>query len=281
MRRIAGMLLLITALGVGLPTAYRTIHRRLFGVRTGVYLEDRAMEYYYPGEVRVIVEQMARSRQRPPVPASLDKLTGEIIPHEEGVYFDVDAVVQEVITAPAHTKLDLRGIPVVPLFRTEHLAQLTEVLGDFSTPLMGSPDRVHNIRLSLQAINNTIVMPGEVFSFNEVVGERTPEKGYRNAPIILGEAVVPGVGGGVCQTSTTLYNAVRLAGLEIVERRIHSIAPSYIKHGMDAAVAWPYTDFKFRNSLEWPVIVRAEIQKWRVRVWILGREGSEENGLFR
>lgn len=239
MRRLASLLVLITALGVGLPSVYRTVHRRFFGVNHGVYLEDQAMEYYYPNEVRVIVERMARARQRPPVPAGLDKITGEIIPHEEGLYFDVDSIVQEVVTAPAHTRLELKGIPVVPLFRTEHLMELTHILGDFSTPLMGSPDRVHNIRLSLQAINNTIVMPGEIFSFNEVVGERTPERGYRNAPIILGEAVVPGVGGGVCQTSTTLYNAVRLAGLEIVERRIHSIAPSYIKHGMDAAVAWP------------------------------------------
>lgn len=275
MRKIAAMLLLITTLGVGLPTAFRTLHRRLFGVKAGVYLEERAMEYYYPGEVRVIVEQMVRARLRPPVAASLDKVTGEIIPHEDGVYFDVDAIVEEVIKAPSGAKLELRGIPVVPLFRTEHLAQLTRVLGDFSTPLMGSPDRVHNIRLSLQAINNTIVMPGEVFSFNEVVGERTPERGYRNAPIILGEAVVPGVGGGICQTSTTLYNAVRLAGLEVVERRIHSVAPSYIRHGMDATVAWPHTDFKFRNDSDSPVIIKAEIQKWRVRVWILGREGSD------
>jgi vancomycin resistance protein YoaR len=275
MRRLASLLVLITALGVGLPSVYRTMHRRFFGVNHGVYLEDQAMEYYYPNEVRVIVERMARARQRPPVPAGLDKITGEIIPHEEGLYFDVDSIVQEVVTAPAHTRLELKGIPVVPLFRTEHLMELTHILGDFSTPLMGSPDRVHNIRLSLQAINNTIVMPGEIFSFNEVVGERTPERGYRNAPIILGEAVVPGVGGGVCQTSTTLYNAVRLAGLEIVERRIHSIAPSYIKHGMDAAVAWPYTDFKFRNDSASPVIVKAEVQKWRVRVWILGKEGGK------
>lgn len=280
MRRIAGLLLLITALGMGLPSVYRTAHRRIFGVNTGVYLEERAMQYYYPGEVRVIVEQMVRSRLRPPVPASLDKVTGEIIPHEDGIYFDVDTIVQEVVSAPAHTKLQLQGIPVVPRFRAEHLVQLTSILGDFSTPVMGSPDRVHNIRLSLAAINNTIVMPGEVFSFNEVVGERTPERGYRNAPIILGEAVVPGVGGGVCQTSSTLYNAVRLAGLEIVERRIHSIAPSYIQHGMDATVAWPHTDFKFKNSSAWPVIVKAEIQKWRVRVWILGREGNEEDGFF-
>jgi len=152
---------------------------------------------------------------------------------------------------------------------------LTDLLGDFSTPLMGSPDRVQNIRLSLEAITNTVVLPGEVFSFNEIVGERTVERGYRNAPIILGEAVVPGVGGGVCQSSTTLYNAVRQAELEIVERRIHSVAPSYIKHGLDATVAWPHTDFKFKNNSSTPVIVKAEVQKWRVRVWILGKEGGE------
>ena len=130
---------------------------------------------------------------------------------------------------------------------------------------------MENIRLSLAAINNTVVLPGEVFSFNETVGERTVEKGYKNAPIILGEAVVPGVGGGICQSSTTLYNAVRLAGLEIVERRIHSVAPSYIKHGLDATVAWPHTDFKFKNDSDRPVIVKAEIQGWRVRVWIWGK----------
>lgn len=275
MRRITVLLLLITTLGVGLPTAFRTIHRRIFGVRPGVYLEERAMEYYYEGEVRVIVEQMVRARMKAPVPATLDRITGEIIPHENGIYFDVDQIVNEVINARAKTQIKLTGIEVVPLFRTEHLAQLTDLLGDFSTPLMGSPDRVHNIRLSLEAINNTIVMPGEVFSFNGIVGERTRERGYRNAPIILGEAVVPGVGGGICQSSTTLYNAVREAELEIVERRIHSIAPSYIKHGLDAAVAWPYTDFKFRNDSDTPVIVKAAIEKWRVRVWILGKKGGD------
>ena len=80
MRGLASLLVLITALGVGLPSVYRTVHRRFFGVNHGVYLEDQAMEYYYPNEVRVIVEQMARARQRPPVPAGLDKITGESSP---------------------------------------------------------------------------------------------------------------------------------------------------------------------------------------------------------
>lgn len=275
MRKITAMVVLISTLGLGLPTVFRTIHRRFFGVRQGVYLEERAMEYYYPKEVRVIVEQMARAKMRPPQNASLDPSSGDIIPHQNGYYFDVDSLVSKVIQAPAKTQIAMEIIEVIPFVRTEHLAVLTELLGDFSTPLLGSPDRVQNIRLSLQAINNTLLLPGEVFSFNEIVGERTVERGYRNAPIILGESVVPGVGGGICQSSTTLYNAAREAGLEIVERRIHSIAPSYIKHGLDATVAWPHTDFKFKNNSEYPVIVKAEIQKWRVRIWILGKKGGD------
>lgn len=176
------------------------------------------------------------------------------------------------MNASANSRLEPVIIETVPLVRSEHLEPLTEILGDFSTPVMGSPGRVNNIRLSLAAINNTIVFPGEVFSFNEVVGERTPEKGYKPAPVIYGESVADGVGGGICQTSTTLYNAVRRAELEIVERRMHSIAPSYIRHGMDATVAWPHTDFKFRNNSEYPIIVKGEIQGWRVRVWIVGRK---------
>lgn len=275
MRRIIAMGLLLSTLGFGLPTLYRTIHRRFFGVRSEVYLAEQNMEYYYENEVRVIVEQMARAKMRPPKNATIEKLTGEIVPHQNGLYFDLDAIVHSVVHAPAKTRIELSGIEVVPFIRTEHLAELTDLLGDFSTPLLGSPGRVENIRLSLAAINNTLVLPGEVFSFNEVVGERTVERGYKNAPIILGEAVVPGVGGGICQSSTTLYNAVREAGMAIVERRIHSIAPSYIRHGLDAAVAWPYTDFKFRNDSTTPVIVKAEIQGWRVRVWVLGKDGGD------
>lgn len=276
MRRFIAVVVLVSTLGWGVPLTFRTFHRRLFGVKSGVALEEQILEYFYEDEIRVIVERVARNAQRSPINASIHKVTGEVISHENGLYFDVDQLVHEIISAPAHTKFTLAGIEVVAPLRAEHLQELTDVLGDFSTPLLGSPDRVQNIRLSLEAINNTLLLPGETFSFNEIVGERTVERGYRNAPIILGETVAPGVGGGICQSSTTLYNAAREATLEIVERRIHSIAPSYIKHGMDATVAWPHTDFKFKNNSTTPIIVKAEIQKWRVRTWILGKKGEGE-----
>lgn len=275
MRKLTALVLLFSTLTFGLPPVFRTVHRRFVGVARGVFLEERAMERYYEKEVRVIVEQLALKRLKPPRNANIDHKTGEIIPEENGLYFDVDSLVVKIMQAPQDSQIKLEAIEVLPWVREEHLVELTELLGDFSTPLLGSPGRIENIRLSLEAINNQLLLPGETFSFNAVVGERTVERGYRNAPIILGESVVPGVGGGICQSSTTLYNASRQAGLEIIERQIHSLAPSYIKHGLDAAVAWPYTDFKFKNTLPDPIIVKAEIQKWRVRVWILGKKGED------
>lgn len=271
MQKLISTALLVTLLTVGIPTMFRTIHRRFVGVKKGVTLEGRDLEYYYEKEARIIVEQIAREIQRAPVNASLGK-SGEIIPEADGIYVDVDQTVKNVMNAKARTQLSAVQIKVTPRLRQEHLATIVNNIGDFSTTLMGAPGRISNIRLSLAALNNTLVMPGEVFSFNGVVGERTEERGYKSAPIILGEAVVPGVGGGICQTSTTLYNAVARAGLEIVERRIHSIAPSYIQHGKDATVAWPHTDFKFRNNRDTPIIVKGEVQGWRVRVWVLGAD---------
>ncbi|HHX02453.1 MAG TPA: hypothetical protein GX739_07300 [Firmicutes bacterium] len=271
MKRWISVFVLISVVGVLAPFL-RQMERRIVGVEPGVRLDYRNMEYYLKDEVRTIVQQIAREIDQPEVNASIDKKSGGIIPEQNGIHVDVEATVELVMNAPANTHLEPVITETVPLVRTEHLEPLQAVIGDFSTPVMGSPGRVSNLRLSLAAINNTLVLPGEVFSFNEVVGERTPEKGYRPAPVIYGESVADAVGGGVCQVSTTLYNAVRRAGLEIVERRMHSIAPSYIRHGMDATVAWPHTDFKFRNNSESPIIVKGEIQGWRVRVWIIGRE---------
>lgn len=276
MKRMLSILIIVSLLGIGIPTVFRTIHRRIVGVNSGVTLNGRNMEYYYPKEVRIIVEQFARSMNQEPINASLEKVTGSIVPEKNGLIVDIDKTVYDVIHAPAGSQLTVSIIEVLPEFRKEHLELLTDILGDFSTPLMGGPGRINNLKLSLAAMNNTIVMPGEVFSFNEVVGERAEEKGYKHAPIILGETVVPGVGGGVCQISTTLYNAVKRAGLEIVERSIHSLPPSYIRHGDDAAVAWPYTDFKFRNNRSTAIIVKAEPQGWRARVWIVGIDEEEE-----
>lgn len=118
-----------------------------------------------------------------------------------------------------------------------------------------SSARIHNIRLALAAISGTCLQPGETFSFNDVVGERTKAAGYRPAPAYSGGETVMEYGGGICQVSSTLYAAVREAGLEIVERYPHSKSVSYIPKGMDATVDWENKDFKFANDRGEPIYI--------------------------
>ena len=114
--------------------------------------------------------------------------------------------------------------------------------------------RHENIVLALISINNQIVWPGETFSFNDVVGPRTPERGYRPAPIIGGDGI--GFGGGICQVSTTLYNAVAKAGLQVVERHLHSSRVPYVAPGKDATVVYGAQNLRFINNLDHPVIIK-------------------------
>lgn len=120
---------------------------------------------------------------------------------------------------------------------------------EFSTTFNSSQkERTENIKLSSNMLRGHIIAPGEVFSFNDVVGERTGEKGYREAPIFVKNDVVPGIGGGICQVSSTLYNLALLTEVEIVERLNHSLPVSYVPLGRDATVDYDFIDFKFKNT---------------------------------
>lgn len=129
-----------------------------------------------------------------------------------------------------------------------------EITAGYFTNLFSSPpNRTSNIILSCQSINETILNPGEIFSFNQIVGIRTATRGYREAPIFVGKKVVPGVGGGICQTASTLYNCALQAGLPIKERYRHTLKVTYVPHNMDATVSWGGADLKFINNKDYPV----------------------------
>ncbi len=131
-------------------------------------------------------------------------------------------------------------------------------------------DQRHNAVLCLKQLDGTVVQPGETFSFNKAVGSWSRDKGYRRAPVSFGGLLVDAWGGGVCQTSSTLYNAALLAGLEVVERHRHHYAPTYIAPGRDAAVAYPNIDLKFRNPYPFPVVVRGVVTPNGVRIDLVG-----------
>ncbi len=144
------------------------------------------------------------------------------------------------------------------------------LISAYTTQTTKDKNRNNNIQLSAQAISGRTVQPGEVFSFNEATGERTAAKGYKEAPAISGGQSKDEVGGGVCQTSSTLFNAVVRADLEIVERNPHAWPSSYIEKGFDATVNWPGLDFKFRNNTDDPIFIIAGYSNRKVTVNIYG-----------
>ena len=190
-----------------------------------------------------------------PVDAALDLDTMEITDHVVGVDFDVQALktayqnartgetvsVPLTITQPKVTKEDLGG----RLFQ--------DLLGEGTTTVSGSANRKHNVKLSAEACNNVILLPGEEFSYNNTTGSRTADKGYKDAPIYQAGQSVDDIGGGICQTSSTIYYAVLHTALEVVERHDHQFNTGYVTLGMDATVFYGSLDFRFKNSTDYPI----------------------------
>lgn len=151
--------------------------------------------------------------------------------------------------------------------------KLNKVLGMFSTRFNPDlSDRVHNLRIASQAINNVIVYPGQNFSFNTWVGPRLAENGYKEAPVVVAGELVPGIGGGVCQVSSTLYNAVLLSNLRVVKRYNHTLPSAYVAMGRDATVVDNGMDFMFENNLNTPVLLVTAVESPYLRVAILGEK---------
>ncbi|MDR1539596.1 MAG: VanW family protein [Clostridiales bacterium] len=134
------------------------------------------------------------------------------------------------------------------------------VIGEYSTEFSkNSKERNTNIALAAKSINEAVVKPGETFSYNQAIGPTTKKNGYKRAQIFINGKKAYGYGGGVCQVSSTLYNAVEDAGLEIIERHIHSRPVSYVPKGKDAATSYGDIDFKFKNSEPYPIKIKSEI----------------------
>lgn len=145
-----------------------------------------------------------------------------------------------------------------------------EVIGSFITNILDTdPDRVKNLTLCANTLNGVSIEPGQVFSFNGTVGQRTSQKGYEEAKILVENESEYAVGGGVCQISSTLYNAAMDAGMEIVERHSHSKPIHYVATGKDAAISWGTLDLKFKNVLSYPVELRMKVTQGQVMAEII------------
>lgn len=173
-----------------------------------------------------------------------DKLKKEIINNING---DLSKIVVG-IKAPMEKLL--------PKIKAADLKVVNTIIDSYSTSFPNSSEsRCTNIELATKSINGTVLMPGDVFSFNDIVGERTEEKGYQKAHQIVGDEFVDGLGGGICQVSSTLYNAALLCNLKSVLRIGHTIPSHYVPLGQDATVDYENIDYKFRNTLKDPIYI--------------------------
>ena len=196
-----------------------------------------------------------------------------VFPSENGI--DFASSVDEVKNMLNEDK-DEYTVPLKVLFpniTTNMLGReaFPNVLSSYSTKYSTrDKDRSNNLYLAASKINGTVLMPGETFSYNKVVGERTISAGYKEAPIYVSGEVVDGVGGGICQITTTLYNAVVYANLEIVERTNHQFVPSYAPASRDATVVYGAIDFKFKNNRDYPVKLVCSVANGIANFQILG-----------
>ena len=204
--------------------------------------------------------------------AGYDAATDSITPEQAGAEFDV-AEAQALLDAasPGET-VEIPADIQQPHVSAAELKDVLfrDVLGQCRTHVSGTSARINNVKLSASACNGVVLNSGDVFSYNATTGQRTTAKGYQAAPAYVGGETVDEVGGGVCQTSSTIYYACLRANLEITERYAHRYVPAYIDWGMDATVSWGGPDYKFTNNTDYPIKIVATYSGGYLTVKILG-----------
>ncbi|WP_251493745.1 VanW family protein [Otoolea muris] len=211
-----------------------------------------------------------------------DKQSGKFTFTEgsNGLVIDQDKLAQDMLAAVAQKDYDAvieaQVREVSPDTTAAQLAERYKTIGTYTTKTTSNSNRNENIRLACEALNGTIVNPGQAFSFNDTTGARTVEKGYKPATAYLNGEIVQEPGGGVCQVSSTLYNAVIFAGLKTTERKAHTYEPSYVTPGEDAAVSYGGPDFKFVNTSDYPIAIKTSFSAPELTISIYGIPILEE-----
>jgi vancomycin resistance protein YoaR len=210
-----------------------------------------------------VSDQLNKQVQKEAVDATIDD-NGHIIPEQAGIELNKPIFKEQFFTyfyKEGSSSIEVPLRTVYPKVDSELLSQIrSQRIGHYVTYFNShNKERSHNISLAAKAINNHVVLPGETFSFNQTVGKRTKEKGYLPAPIIVKGELSEGIGGGICQVSSTLFNAVDRSGLQILQRYSHSRRVHYVPPGRDATVSWYGPDFSFKNKYNQPVLIQAKV----------------------
>ena len=198
----------------------------------------------------------------------------KVIPEKFGLKVDKQELFNRIFNKYVSNETLIVNVPTIkvnPTVFKSDFEKFINLRADFSTDISSSStDRKHNIKNAMKALNFVEIFPNQVFSFNKIVGRRTEQNGYRNAKIIVNNEFVDGVGGGVCQVSSTLYNAALLAGLEILEANKHSKQVAYVKYGFDAMVNFGSSDLKIKNNTQQKIIIITNTSSSVARIRLFG-----------
>ena len=238
---------------------------------------DVATNISEPGNIDI--EKIYSEIYRKAQDAYITKEPFEIHPHIDGIDFNItmEEAKQILVQEKDEYKIPLKI--TTPSITTKKLGAeaFPHTLSKFTTSYSGgTQNRATNIAIAARTINGIVLLPGETFSYNGVLGDTTPNKGYKIGTAYAGGKIVEAYGGGICQVSSTLYNSVLLANLEIVLRYNHTYPVGYVKPGRDATVSYGGKDFKFKNSRNYPVKIVASAKNGVLTVQILGVKEETE-----
>jgi vancomycin resistance protein YoaR len=229
-------------------------------------------------EARATLGRLAARVHRAPVDARVLVREHRVVRAQAGVELDVDATLERLREADPKEGLVVQAAmrEIAPRITDDMVVAIdvSQILSSFETDFRKkAPSRAVNIARAAAYLDQQILRPGEVFSFNRTVGERTHERGFIDAPVIVNDELERGVGGGVCQVASTFHAAVRFANLEVLERRSHSRPTGYAPLGLDAVVIDGKQDLRVRNTYDTPLLIHAYLpSKYVIRVELLGRK---------
>lgn len=224
-----------------------------------------------------LYEKLSYTFNVSPVDATVSIVDGQVVVTESssGLEVDKEALIKMINdSTPGSVSQNGFNVPTKsadPRISSDVLGKINGKLGTYTTTFKSSSkERATNVELSAQSINGVLLMPGESFSFNKIVGPRTRERGYKDAAIIIGDIYESGLGGGICQTSSTLHQAVIRSGILPTQRRNHSLPTSYMPLGFDAVVAWGSLDYVFKNPYKFPILIDVSTANRTLTVSIYG-----------
>ncbi len=221
---------------------------------------------------------------KPAVDASVT-LSGDevvIIPETMGYQLDFEKTVEKTIEVLSEGNLQVAAVGQIlkPGITSEVLAGIDSLLAEFSTTYdEGAVNRSHNIALASSTLNGCLVKQEEIFSLNKRLGPRLADTGYLLAPVFIGDHLDLDIGGGICQVATTLYNAVILADLPVLERAPHPLPVSYVALGRDATIAGDYLDLKFANNNDTPVYITSKAENGTLTIAIYGQKKENDRNV--